>query len=105
MDHTPRGVVEFHPTPNGLHIADLKQNPVAAYLLVNDADINDNIPWADSSPDHQPHINTVCQNLKGTQKNKFYKLSVPAASWAWLLVPPNAISKPWYTSICLKTTL
>ncbi len=63
MVHTPHGVVEFHPTTNGLHIVDLKQNPKAAYLLVNNADINDNIPWADSSPGYQVHINTVRQKL------------------------------------------
>jgi hypothetical protein len=83
MVHTPRGIVEFHPTTNGLHIVDLKQNPEVAYLLVNDADITDNIPWADSPPVHQVQVNTVHQNFEGYTKNKFNKLSVPAASWAW----------------------
>ncbi len=63
-------LVEFHPTPNGLHIVDLKQNPEAAYLLVNEADINDNIPRADSSPDHQVHVNTVRQNFEGYTKKQ-----------------------------------
>jgi hypothetical protein len=57
MAHTPCGVVEFHPTTNGLHIVDLKQNPEAAYLLVNDADIDDNAPQADSFPHH--HTSTL----------------------------------------------
>jgi hypothetical protein len=82
MVHTPRGIVEFHPTTNGLHIVDLKQNPEVAYLLVNDADIADNIPWADSPLDHQVQVNTVHQNFEGYTKNKFNKLSAPAASWA-----------------------
>jgi hypothetical protein len=70
MVHTPCGVVEFHPATNGLHIVDLKQNPEVAYLLVNDADIDDNIPWADCYPDNQVHINTVCQNFEGYTKKQ-----------------------------------
>jgi hypothetical protein len=68
MVHTPHGIVEFHPTTNGLHIIDLKQNPEVAYLLVNDADITDNIPWADSPLDHQVQVNTVHQNFEGYTK-------------------------------------
>ncbi len=36
---TPQGVVEFKPTEKGLHVLDLKENPEAMYLLVNDADL------------------------------------------------------------------
>jgi hypothetical protein len=55
---------------NGLHIVDLKQNPEVAYLLVNDTDIDDDPPWADSSPVHQLHINTVRQNFEGYTKKQ-----------------------------------
>jgi hypothetical protein len=66
--HTPQGVVELHPTPNGLHIVDLKQNPETAYLLVNDTNINDDLPPPASSPVHQLYINTVCQIFEGCTK-------------------------------------
>jgi hypothetical protein len=63
MVHTPCGVGDFHPTPNVLHIVDPKQYPEVDYLLVNDAEIDDNPPPPASSPEHQLHINTICQNL------------------------------------------
>jgi hypothetical protein len=103
--HTPREVVEFYPTPNGLRIVDLKQNPEAAYLLINDANIDDDLPSPASSPVHQLHINTVSQNFEGYTKNKYNKLRALIASWAWLPVPPNTISKPCYVSICSKTAV
>ncbi len=62
--------MEFHPTPNGFHIVDLKQNPEATYLLVNDTNIDDNPPPPASSPVHQLHINTVCQNFEGYTKKQ-----------------------------------
>jgi hypothetical protein len=37
--YTKQGVVEFKPTTNGLHELNLKTNPEAAFLLVNDADL------------------------------------------------------------------
>jgi hypothetical protein len=46
------------------------QNPEEAYLLVNDVDIDDNPPQADSSPAHQLHINTVHQNFEGCYTKK-----------------------------------
>ncbi len=62
--------MEFHPTSNGLHIVDLKQHPEAAYLLVNDASIGDDLPPPASSPVHQLHINTVHQNFEGYTKKQ-----------------------------------
>ncbi len=97
MVHTPRGVVESH--------CRSETKPWGGLSLVNDTDIDDNPPQADSSPDHQLHITTVRQNFESHTKNKSNKLHAPATSWAWLPVPPNAISKPWYISICLKTAL
>ena len=37
--HTNAGVVEFCPTNRGLHAINLRENPNAAFILVNDADI------------------------------------------------------------------
>ncbi len=56
--------MEFHPTSNGLHIVDLKQHPEAAYLLVNDASIDDYPPPPASSPVYQLQANTVHQNFE-----------------------------------------
>jgi hypothetical protein len=36
---TPAGVVEFKPTQKGIHVLNLKHNPDAAFILVNDADL------------------------------------------------------------------
>jgi hypothetical protein len=83
----------------------LKQHPEVAYLLVNDTSIDGNPPPPASSSVHQLHINTVRQNFEGYIKNKYNKLRALVASWAWLPVPPNVISKPWYISICSTTAL
>ncbi len=73
--HTPWGVVEFHPASNGLvHIVNLKQHPEAAYLMVNNASIDDDPPLPASYPVHQLHINTVHKNFEGYTKNKYNKL-------------------------------
>jgi hypothetical protein len=51
------GVVEFKPTPKGLHALNLKDNPDPAFLLVNDADVQ--MPHV--AP-NKPHVNTVRTN-------------------------------------------
>ena len=48
--HTTAGVVKFSPTAKGLHAIILKENPDAALVLVNDADLA-------FSP---PPVQTVC---------------------------------------------
>jgi hypothetical protein len=58
--HTPNGLVEFVPTPKGLHALDLQQHPEAAYLLVNDAELH--YPKA---PNPQPPVMTVRSNYDG----------------------------------------
>jgi hypothetical protein len=70
MVHTPQGVAEFHPEPNGLHIVDLKQNPKVAYLFVNDPDIDDDPPLTAPSPEHQLQIATIHQNFEGYTKKQ-----------------------------------
>jgi len=56
---TKAGVVEFKPTKKGLHALDITDNPEAAYLLVNDADI------AYDSP-----VRTVRNNYEGFTKKQ-----------------------------------
>jgi hypothetical protein len=56
--NTKQGIVEFKPTTNGLHALNLKTNPEAAFLLVNDADLH--IPRPDK---HQVHVATVQDNF------------------------------------------
>jgi hypothetical protein len=70
--HTSDGLLEFKPTPKGLHILDLQDTPEVAHLLVASSQ---------PSPDH-PHINTVCENFKG-----FTKKQVKWAHEACCLMP------------------
>jgi len=55
---TQVGVVKFKPSPKGLHVLNLKDNPDAAFLLVNDADLA-----YGKSP-----VPTVHQNYEGFTK-------------------------------------
>ena len=57
---TQAGVVEFKPTPKGLHVLNLKDNPDAAFFLVNDADL-----VYGKSP-----VPTVCQKYEGFTKRQ-----------------------------------
>jgi hypothetical protein len=57
---TPAGVVEFSPTPTGLHVLNLKETPEAAYILVNDASLA-----YGKSP-----VSTVRQNFEGFTKRQ-----------------------------------
>ena len=57
---TPAGVVEFSPTPNGLHVLNLKDTPDAAFILVNDASLAyGNTP-----------VSTVQKNYEGFTKRQ-----------------------------------
>ena len=57
---TDKGVVEFTPTPKGLHTLNLKENPDVAYLLVNNADA----AYQDSP------VATVWANYEGFTKHQ-----------------------------------
>ena len=61
--HTPRGVVEFKPTPHGLYALHLQDNPDAAYLLVTDGD-------PPEIRDEHLYVNTVRQNYEGYTKKQ-----------------------------------
>ena len=68
--YTKQGAMEFKPTTNGLHALNLKTNPEAAFLLVNDVDLH-----LSQSEDHQVHVATVrnnnenfsCKQIEGAQ--------------------------------------
>ncbi len=63
--HTAHGLVEFKPTPKGLHALNLQKHPDAAYLFVNDADLH--YP-ADMPP--QPQVETVRSNYDGFSRRQ-----------------------------------
>ena len=64
---TPRGVVEFCPTANGLQYVDFNTNPEADVLLVNaSSPDHQDIP----TQDHSVNVNTVCQNFEGFTKKQ-----------------------------------
>jgi hypothetical protein len=56
-------LVEFKPILMGLHTLNLKDNPEAAYILVNDADLV--FPLS-----HQTPVTTVRNNYKGYTKRQ-----------------------------------
>ncbi len=55
--------MEFKPTSKGLHAPTLKDNPVAAYVLVNDADLAFLLS-------HQTPVTTVRNNYEGCTKRQ-----------------------------------
>ncbi len=61
--HTIKGVVEFKPTLKGLHAQNLKDNPEAAHILVNDADLAFLLF-------HQTPVTTVRNKYKGYTKRQ-----------------------------------
>jgi hypothetical protein len=56
---TKAGVIKFALTVKGLHAINLRENPDAAYLLANDADL----------AFHSP-VQTVCRNYEGFTKKQ-----------------------------------
>jgi hypothetical protein len=92
MVHTPRGVVEFHPK-------------TLRWLIFWSMMILMTILLRLTLPLRINFTSTLSTRTLRVviQRNKFNKLCALAASWAWLPVTPNVISKPWYVSTCLKT--
>ena len=82
--HTKQDIIEFKPTPKGLHALNLKDNPKAAFLLVNDADIQ--MPHIDHN---QMHVNTVQENFDGLSRKQ-----VEGATAARRLMGMVATSSP-----------
>ncbi len=62
---TKAGVVEFSPTVKGLHALNLRENPEAAYLLVNDADLA-----------FHPPVQTVRRNYEGFTKKQIQQATL-----------------------------
>jgi hypothetical protein len=62
---TKAGVIEFAPTEKGLHAINLRENPDAAYLLVNDADL----------AFHSP-VQTVRRNYEGFTKKQVQRATL-----------------------------
>jgi hypothetical protein len=66
--HTTKRIVNFKPTSKGLHALNLKENPEAAFLLINDTELV--LPDLDPTPDHHVHVNTVHGNYEGFSLNQ-----------------------------------
>ena len=62
---TKAGVIEFTPTVKGLHAINLRENPDAAYLLVNDADLAFNSP-----------VQTIRRNYEGFTKKQVQRATL-----------------------------
>jgi hypothetical protein len=64
--HTSQGIVEFSPTAKGLHALNLRDNPTAAYMLVNNTTLT-----SDHTPqDHYLHVENVRDNYDGFTKKQ-----------------------------------
>ena len=63
--HAQKGIVEFKPTPKGLHTLNLKDNPDLAITLVNGAELQYEAPSS-----QYMHVTTVCDNYKGYTKKQ-----------------------------------
>ena len=63
--HTNAGVIEFNPTDKGLHVVNLRDNPDAAFILVNDADLAYHAP-----------VKTIRRNYKGFTKNQVQRATL-----------------------------
>jgi hypothetical protein len=74
---TKAGVVEFTPAIKGLHAINLRKNPEAAYLLVNDADL----------VFHSP-VQTVRRNYEGFTKKKVQRATL-ACRIMGMIGPPT----------------
>ena len=59
------GIVEFKAIPKGLHTLNLKDNPDAAIILVNDTELQYGAPSS-----HYTHVTTVCDYYKGYTKKQ-----------------------------------
>jgi hypothetical protein len=73
---TQAGLVEFKPTEKGLHAINLRENPDAAYVLVNDAGL------ASPSP-----INTVRNNFEGFTKKQVQRATLARRLMAMIGAP------------------
>ena len=76
--YTKQGVIEFKPTTNGLHSLNLKTNPEAAFLLVNDVDLK--FPKPD---EHQVHVATVHDNYDNFSRKQMKEPKQLVDSWEW----------------------
>ncbi len=78
--HTAKGVVEFKPTLKGLHALNLKDNPEAAHILVNDADLVFTLS-------HQTPVTTVHNNYKGFTKQQIEQAIAACCLMAMIASP------------------
>jgi hypothetical protein len=58
--HTSDGLLEFKPTPKGLHVLDVQDSPEVAHLLVTSSQPSTN----------HLHVNTLCESFKGFTKKQ-----------------------------------
>jgi len=82
--YTKQGVVEFKPTTNGLHELNLKTNPEAAFLLVNDADLKLSKP-----EEHHVHIATVRDNYDNFSRKQIIEGAQAARRLMGMIATPS----------------
>jgi hypothetical protein len=94
--YTKEEIVKTKPTPKELYAVSLKDNPEAAYLLVNDADHTFPMsPYSvpSKSDSHHVHVSTMHNNYEGFTDNKSNRHLAHGALWACLGIHLSVISQ------------
>ena len=86
---TTNRVVEFKPTSKGLHAINLRDNPEAAFLLVNDADL----PFGDSQ------VKTVRNNYEGFTKKQVQQSTLASRIMGMIGAPTE---REYQALVCLN---
>jgi len=94
--YTKQGVVEFEfkPTTNGLRALNLKTNPEATFLLVNDADLQ--LPKPE---EHQVHVATVRDNYDNFSRKQIEGAQAARRLMGMIATPSTRDLTLWYVSI------
>ncbi len=92
--HTNQGVIVFKPTTNGLHALNLKTNPEAAFLLVNDADLQ--LPKPE---EHQDHVATVRDNYDNFSRKQIEGAQAARRLMGMIATPSTRDLTLWYVYI------
>jgi hypothetical protein len=92
--YTKKGIVKFKPTPMGLDAVNLKDNPGAKYLLVNDANLTfptspDSVPLKPDS--HHVHMTMVRNNYEGFTKKQIKQATVAQYLMGMIGNPPERV--------------
>ncbi len=91
--HIKKGIVKFKPTPKGLHALNLKANPEAAFLFVNDSDLH--FP----EQEHQHYVATVRENYDGFTRKQIEGATAACCVMGMMATPSTHV---FQALVCLN---